>query len=597
MRRLAPLLVLVLAAAPSTALAQINLTSEGGFLFDIEDATGFAPGSLSNGTTDAYDSCYRLNVGGAEYSAIGSATMSLGGRQVEFPAETLSGLLVRRLVYVPATGGDYARYLEVLENTGGSAVTTTVEVFGNLGSDGGTVVTGSSSGDSVVSVADGWFATDDGIDAGGDPSLAHVFAGSSPPLSPIAVSLSSDNLSYSWSVTVPPGGRVVVMHFAVQARDRATSLAEARRLAEVPDDTLMGIDDYLDDVVSFGIAVPGAPRPRFTSDFEADEGDEIVVEVAIEDPEGDSFTFSWDLDDDGSFGEMPGVDTVRIPAGTTDGPDAIRVGVEATDSAGNRAQRYRTVRIVNVEPRITSTPPLVISVGVDLAYQVTVDDPAGEADPPSFTLVHGPARMTMSDTGLLSWVPTESDVTVAGETLAIEIAVDDGDDGMGTQRWDLMVSPNHAPSPPILAYPIDNVAILDPMPRLAFQNSEDQDLDPLTYTIQLDTADSFDSPDLVEWNLPEMPGFTSVTLEAPLPLDQLYHWRARANDGTTDSEWRQTSFWVVYDPLLPPRDAGVDAGEMPDAGPPAVDAGMMEGGGGCAAAPARAPAWLGLLLV
>ena len=53
-------------------------------------------------------------------------------------ATPMAGLLVRRLVYVPATGGDYARYLEVLENTGASPISTTVEVYGNLGSDGAT---------------------------------------------------------------------------------------------------------------------------------------------------------------------------------------------------------------------------------------------------------------------------------------------------------------------------------------------------------------------------------------------------------------------------------------------------------------------------
>ncbi|MCB9594160.1 MAG: hypothetical protein H6719_15620 [Sandaracinaceae bacterium] len=596
MRRLAGLLfVAALLGAPTGALAQINLMSAGGFLFDIEDATGFAPGSLSNGSVDAYDGCYMLRVGGLDYAPFGTSTMSLGGRQVDLPATPLAGLSVRRLVYVPATGGDYARYLEVLENTGASPISTTVEVYGNLGSDGSTVVTGSSSGDTVVSVADGWFSTDD-TDSSGDPSLAHVFSGSSASIDPTAVSLSTDNLSYMWSVTVPAGGRVVILHFAVQANDRAASMAEARRLVETPDDALAGADDYVDDIVNFGIAVPGAPRARFTSDFEADEGDEIVVDVAVEDPEGDSFTFSWDLDDDGVFGEMPGVTTVRVAAGTTDGPDAVRLGVEAMDSRGNRSQRYRTIRVVNVEPRITSTPPLSTSVGVDLRYQIEVDDPAGALDPPTFALVRGPTRMTVSDTGMLSWIATEADVTTAGETHVVEVSVDDGDEGLGTQRWELMVSPNHAPSPPIPAYPIDSIAILDPMPRLAAQNSEDADLDPLTYTFQLDAAETFDSPELQEWTLPEMPGFTSVTLDAPLPLDRLYFWRVRSNDGTADSEWRATSFWVIYDPLLPPRDAGVDAGDLPDAGV-GIDAGMG-GGGGCAAggrSTSGGPSWLGLV--
>lgn len=584
MRRLALSLSIALAlAAPGGARAQINLTSAGGFLFDIEDAGGWAPGSLSNGSVDAYDTCYRLNVGGAEYTPTGAATMSLAGRQVDFPEQTIAGLAVTRHVYVPATGGDYARYLEVLENFGPSAITTRVDIQGNLGSDGETIVNATSSGDTAVSIADGWFATDDTLDGGSDPSLAHVFAGASPPVSPSTAALTFDDLSYGWTVTVPPGERVVVLHFAVQTRDRAAALAEARRLAEVPDDAIVGADDYVDDVVTFGIAVPGAPRPRFTSPFEIEEGSEVAIEVAVEDPEGDPVTFSWDLDDDGTFGEMPGVTSVRVSG--RDGPDAVRVGVEARDDGGHTVQRYRTVRVVNVAPRITSAPPVFTSVGVDLRYQLEIDDPAGDADPPTYALVRGPDRMSVTDTGIVSWVPTEAEVTVAGETHAIEVSVDDGDEGVATQRWELAVSPNRAPSPPIPAYPIDTVAILDPLPRLVTQNSEDIDLDPLSYTFQLDTASTFDSPELLEWTVPEMPGFTSVQLEAPLPLDRLYHWRVQANDGTAKSEWRATAFWVIYDPLLPPRDAGVDAGEPLDAGVPAIDAGPPMGGGGCATAP------------
>jgi len=586
-RRLALILMSVLLAVPAGALARVDLTSGGGFLFDISEASDFSPGSLSNGTTDAYDTCYRLRVGGTEYAAIGASVMSLGGRQVELPAQTLAGLSVRRLVYVPMTGGDYARYLEVLENTSSSPVSTMVEVMGNLGSDSGTVTTGSSSGDSVVSVADTWFSSDDATDAGGDPALAHVFSGSSPSVAVSAVSLSTDNLSYAWNVTVPAGGRVVIMHFAVQARDRAASMVEARRIVEVPDDVLMGADDFLDETINFGVAVAGAPRVQFTSAFEALEGDEVVIDVAVEDPEGDSFTFTWDLDDDGTFGEAPGATSYTVPAGTTDGPDGFRVGVEATDSGGNVNQRYRTIRIDNVEPRITSTAPLTTSVGVDLDYQIEVEDPAGDQDPPTYALVTGPSRMTVTDLGVVQWTPNESDVTVAGETHVIEVQVNDGDEGIATQRWELMVSPNHQPSPPIPAFPIDTVAILDAMPRLAAQNSEDVDLDPLTYTFQLDTVETFDSADLQEMTLDEMPGFTSVTFPTELPLDRLYYWRVKSNDGTIDSEWGTTNFWVVRDPLLPPLDAGVDAGTTADAGPARIDAGAGTGGGGCSVGAAR----------
>jgi len=594
MRRLAWILAGAFALAPSAALARVDLSSGGGFLFDIAEAEDFSAGSLSNGTTDAYDTCYRLRVGGTEYTPVGASTMSLSGRQVELPTHSIVGLNVRRLVYVPTSGGDYARYLEVLENPSGADISTTVEVFGNLGSDGSTVVTGTSSGDSVVTAADQWFATDDSTDSGGDPSLAHVFSGTSPSVSASPVSLATDNLSYSWSVTVPAGGRVVILHFAVQATDRASSMAEARRLVEVPDDALMGADPYLDDLVNFGVRVEGAPRVRFTGPFEAPEGDAVTVEVMIEDPEGDTFDWSWDLDDDGTFGETPGADRYTIPAGTSDGPGVIRVGVEATDSEGNVSQRYRSVRFDNVDPRISSSPPLVANVGVDLGYQIEVEDPGGDLDPPTYALVTGPARMTVTDTGVVQWTPNESDVTIAGDAHVVEVTVDDGDEGLASQRWELTVSPNRRPTAPIPAFPVDSIAILDQTPRLAAQNSEDLDLDPLTYTFQLDTVDTFDSEDLQEWTVDEMAGFTSITVEDELPLDRLYYWRVKASDGFVDSEWRATTFWVVYDPALGPRDAGMpDGGDAPvDAGVDAGDGETMDGGGCSVGSGGSAVPWL-----
>ena len=575
----------LLLATPAIAAARVDLMSTGGFLFDIAEATDFgSPGSMSNGTRDAYDTCYRLRVGGTEYDPTGPTAMSLAGRQLEFPMQAIAGLSVRRLVYVPLSGGNYARYIEVLENTGSTPVTTMVEVYGNLGSDSSTVITGTSSGDTIATSADLWFTSDDG-DGGGDPPLAHVFSGDSPSVAPTSASLERDNLSVIWEVTVPAGSRVALLHFAVQEVDRATSMSEARRLIELPDDVIMGADDYLDDVVNFSASVPGAPRIRFTSPFSADEGAEIVIDVMVEDPEGDTFTYSWDLDDDGTFGEMAGAASFTVAAGMTDGPAAFRVGVEAMDDGGNTSQRYRTIRVQNVDPMITSTPPLNTSVGVDLNYQLEVSDPAGMLDPPTYSLLQGPSRMAVTAAGVVQWTPTESDVTLPGETVAIEVQVDDGDEGLGSQRWELSVSPNHRPTPPVPTFPIDRVAILDTMPRFVVQNSEDEDLDPLTYTFQLDSVDTFDSPDMQELTVDEMPGFTSVRFPGPFELDTLFYWRVKASDGMVDSEWRATSFWVVRDPLL--VDAGVDSGVVPtaDGGLSGSDAGTGGEGGGCAVSP------------
>jgi MYXO-CTERM domain-containing protein len=497
----------------------------------------------------------------------------------------MGGLNVKRIVYVPESGGDYARFLEVLDNPGTSAVTTTVAISGNLGSDGGTIITSTSSGDTSATTDDQWFATDDG--GGPDPALAHVFQGMSATITAESVSVSYDSIGYSWNVTVPAGGRIAIMHFAVMKPTQEDSWAEAMQLAEAPDDVLVGIDDYLDDIQNFSIATPGAPRVRFTGPFSSDEGSPVTLTVAVEDLEGDSFTYAWDVDGDGTFEEMPGESSYTVPEGTTDGPGAVRIGVSATDDAGNTTERYRTVNIQNVDPRITSHPPLTTSVGADLRYTIEVEDPAGAMDPPTFAVVEGPDRMVVSPEGVVQWTPADSDVTAIGTTLTVRVSVNDGDGGTTEQSWEMTVSPNHAPMPPIPAFPVDMLSIADETPRLATANAHDLDLDPLTYQFEIDTVDTFDSPDLRQSGaLEETPGFTAWQIEDPLQLNRIYYWRVWASDGMADSEIRQTGFYLVRDPSLGPPDAGpVDGGPSTggDGGVllPEPDAGTVPPSGGC----------------
>jgi hypothetical protein len=234
---------------PAVALA-IDLTSAGGFLFDIQDRSS---GELSNGSIDAYDGCYYLDVGGTRYTSGAAGTTSLAGRQVELAVVRLAGLDVQRFVYVPSAMGDWARYLDVLSNPGTTPITTTVRISGNLGSDGSTRVIATSSGDTVVSSADTWYATDD-TDGSGDPSLAHLFqsgAGSGAPVTARAASISTDNIDVTFDVTVPAGGRVAVLSFAIQTMSQALAQAEAIRLLDLPDDAWTGLEEYETDIVNF----------------------------------------------------------------------------------------------------------------------------------------------------------------------------------------------------------------------------------------------------------------------------------------------------------------------------------------------------------
>jgi len=255
-RSVAAVLAAVVALSPASALA-VDLMSSGPFLFDIQDRSG---GELSNGSIDAYDGCYYLEVAGTRFTSTGF-TASADGRTITLAEATIGTLRVQRIIYVPLTGGSWARYLDVITNPGATEVAARVRIYGNLGSDSGTRLIATSSGDVAVGTDDAWFSTDD-TDGSGDPSLAHVFQGgptSGSLVTAASASLTGDNIEYVYNVTVPAGGRVAILSFALQYGTQAAVQAEATRLLDLPDDAIIGLDEYGADVVNFSLGSYTAP--------------------------------------------------------------------------------------------------------------------------------------------------------------------------------------------------------------------------------------------------------------------------------------------------------------------------------------------------
>ena len=125
------------------------------------------------------------------------AVTELGGRQIVITQPGIAGLDVTRKIYVPQDGY-FARYLEILKNSGGSSVTVDVKLTSNFRfiskvQNGFTFnreprIISTSSGDTVFSITDPanrdhWIVVDD--DEDGDPFLSftnlpavgHVFDG------------------------------------------------------------------------------------------------------------------------------------------------------------------------------------------------------------------------------------------------------------------------------------------------------------------------------------------------------------------------------------------------------------------------------------
>lgn len=191
-------------------------------------ATTLNGGTVSSTLNDAFDGYNTLcldvsgaNAGSCEtgnanfeiYNDNGPASLACSNRAVVFPEALLGGVDVSRQVYVPA-GSQWARWLNSFTNNGASPVTFRAAIANNLGSDSGTILTGSASGQ--------WYGTmqDYSGTTSSDPRLGHVLGQSGAPLAPSDTNFvnGDDNPYWGYSITVQPGETVSFLNYvAVQA--------------------------------------------------------------------------------------------------------------------------------------------------------------------------------------------------------------------------------------------------------------------------------------------------------------------------------------------------------------------------------------------
>ncbi len=271
----------------------LELTDGDGYLWDV-----WTTGEINRGTDSAFSGGLELAVNGEFFPPFSAGTLRQGRRELEIGPWATAGLLVTRKLFVPADDG-LVRYLEVLDNPGAASATVIVTLPSYLGSYTDTAVLRTSSGDMVLSPADDWLATDDAGDGTGTPALGFAFSGAGAAVQPITASLAADGeLALQFQVTVPAGGRAILMHFAVQNHDRATALATAQALASQGGSALTGLA-AADRPRIVNFAVPAVPAAASAPLVETEEGREagpaagLTVGLPYELTDGDGRL--WDV--------------------------------------------------------------------------------------------------------------------------------------------------------------------------------------------------------------------------------------------------------------------------------------------------------------
>lgn len=224
-----------------------NLFDSSEFRWDIN-----GNGSIIDGTNDAFDG--GLNLVGFPFLENGETEDN--GREIAIGGASIDGVEVQRKIYVPEDQS-FARFLEIVTNAGSSTVNYTVNINTDLGSDGSTVLVGTSSGDNIFNTDDNWLVTDDDIDGSGDPTIVQVIAGEDGIVQPNSAFLDLDNINFTYNLSLEPGETQIVMHFAAQNGNQVEALAKASELELLELGALQGIsEEEVGQIVNFSIISP-----------------------------------------------------------------------------------------------------------------------------------------------------------------------------------------------------------------------------------------------------------------------------------------------------------------------------------------------------
>ncbi len=176
---------------------------------------------------------------------VGDATVEDGRELVLGPGTIGSAVTVTRKVYIPETG-DWVRYLDIFENSSGSAVTVSLDLLSRLTTSSDSELltfdtdgTAPTTEDRFVAAYDIFelrptvgFAFQDGL---GSITLSDLVAPGSAGGQPGDVRFQWNNLS------VPPTGRVALLHYGCLTTSRSSSTVSETLSALVDDPNMDGM--------------------------------------------------------------------------------------------------------------------------------------------------------------------------------------------------------------------------------------------------------------------------------------------------------------------------------------------------------------------
>ncbi|MFH0909528.1 MAG: Calx-beta domain-containing protein, partial [bacterium] len=339
-----------------------NLYDGSNYLWDIQ-----GNGKINNGTIDAYDGGHVL----LNFPSFTNGVL-VSARQVMMGPSAYGTVRVTRKIYVPADRG-FCRFLEVMENVGSEVVTNRVRLDTNLGSDSGTLMDSTSSGDTSFGTNDDWIVTDD-ADGSGDPTVAHVIANAFGQQRASAVTYSTGVLGYEYSVVLAPGETKIVMHFGAQHLNRAIARSNAASLATLEAGALQLMSPTeIAQVVNFGIPTSDSDNDGLPDWWEIQAG----LSPSVSNSPGSNVDGDWMTDMEEYIADTQPTNGLSFfpTIVLTDAPTGAMSLVVYPTSAG-RVYGVRWTTNLMLDPQVwTLYPPEKTGTGSAVTFTVTNDAP------------------------------------------------------------------------------------------------------------------------------------------------------------------------------------------------------------------------------
>jgi predicted extracellular nuclease len=185
------------------------------------------------------------------------------------------------------------------------------------------------------------------------------------------------------------------------------------------------------DPVVVGLVPNAPPTVDAGGPYSAPEGGSTTLAASGSDPNGDSLSYAWDLDNNGTF-ETSG-QSVSFNAALLDGPSSYTVKVRATDPGGLSAVSSATVNVTNVAPTVSAAfGASSASCGPNNAtLTVTFSDPAA-ADTHSAVINWGDGNTQTVSTATSPLVLPHTYAAAGNYTASVGVSDDDGGTGNAT---------------------------------------------------------------------------------------------------------------------------------------------------------------------